>query len=139
MDGKPRQRFPLARHRLGGADFTRIYRQGRRAHGALFEVVVLENGREHTRLGLSVSKRRARLAVDRNRVRRVFREAFRLSLAALPAGIDVIMIATVDRLEPELESTRAELVALVGRALKKRARGVPQRASPESGAGTVTP
>ena len=90
----PRARFPLARQRLMGSDFERIYKLGRRAQGAGLAVVVLENERGHARLGLSVAKRHHKSAVRRNRVRRVFREAFRLSLGELPGNLDVVMILT---------------------------------------------
>ena len=114
----PRARFPLARHRLLRGDFERIYKLGRRAQGARMAVVVLENELGRARLGLSVAKRRHKRAVDRNRVRRLFREAFRLSLAELPAGVDVVMIA-IDSAPVELAALRAELAPLVARALRK--------------------
>jgi ribonuclease P protein component len=114
--------MPLARHRMQRSDFVRAYAQGRRARGGSFSVVVLENGLPHARLGLSVSKRNARQAVHRNRVRRVFREAFRLALAELPPGIDVVMVATEPGLRPRLAETRTTLLALVARALAKPAR-----------------
>jgi len=120
---EPRARFPLARHRLLRSDFQRAYKQGRRAQGVGLAVVVLENELGVSRLGLSVAKRHHRSAVNRNRVRRIFREAFRLSLAELPREIDVVMIA-VDSTRPELATTRSELVALVARALRKKPRGV---------------
>ena len=47
-------------------------------------VVVVANDLKVTRLGLSIGKRVWRDAVGRNRVRRVFREAFRVSLPELP-------------------------------------------------------
>ena len=113
-------RAPLARQRLTGGDFTRIYAEGRRAHGELFAVVVRENALGRTRMGLSVSKRQAREAVDRNRVRRILREAFRLERGALPVGIDIVLVATRPAPPaPALAAVRAELVALVARALKK--------------------
>jgi ribonuclease P protein component len=126
----PRRRFSLARHRLKSGDFARVYRSGRRAQGGSFAVVVLENGRGHSRLGLSVSKRHARSAVARNRVRRVLREAFRLSLDALPAGLDVVLVATAPGLAPRLAETRAELVHLVERARAKRPRRAPDEVRP---------
>jgi ribonuclease P protein component len=95
--------------------------------------VVLENGLPQARLGLSVSKKNARKAVDRNRVRRVFREAFRLSLAELPPGIDVVMIATEPGLRPRLAETRATLLELVARALKKPPRAPRVPRAPTSG------
>jgi len=132
-----RLRMPLARHRLMRGDFARVYAGGRRAQGPLFAVVVLENGLERTRLGLSVSKRHARRAVRRNRVRRILREAFRLSLPELPSGIDVVVVATAVDLDPRLVEARAELLTLVARALRKPPRrprrgprdGTPGRAS----------
>ncbi len=115
----PGLRFPLARHRLHARDFRRVYAAGGRARGPLFSVAVAENALERTRLGLSVGKRCWKQAVRRNHVRRIFREAFRLSLAELPRGIDVVMIASEPRLEPALAPTRKELVRLVQRALEK--------------------
>lgn len=117
----PRKRFALARQRLMRSDFVRIYRLGRRAQGAGLAVVVLENERGHARLGLSVAKRHHRSAVNRNRVRRLFREAFRLALGELPGHVDVVMIA-IHSAPLELAATRNELLALVTRALKKKPR-----------------
>ena len=116
-----RARFPLARHRLLRSDFVRLYKLGRRAQGARLAVVVLENDLGRARLGLSVAKRHHKLAVARNRVRRLFREAFRLSLAELPQGVDVVMIA-IDSAPVELAALRSELASLVARALRKPAR-----------------
>jgi ribonuclease P protein component len=108
--------LPLARHRLAARDFRRVYAEGTRARGKLLVVAVAPNRLELTRLGLSVGKRCWKDAVPRNRVRRIFREAFRLSLPELPTGLDVVMIAGTPRLDPPLEETRRELVRLVERA-----------------------
>jgi ribonuclease P protein component len=116
-----RQRFSLARHRMRGGDFSRAYAAGGRAHGSGLTLVVHETGLPVARLGLSVSKKRARRAVQRNRIRRLFREAFRLELAGLPPGLDVVMIAT--RGEGfDLARVRAELARLVPRARDKARR-----------------
>jgi len=123
-------RMSLASVRLQRSDFERIHSRGRRAHGAWFSVIVLENGGEATRMGLSVSKRRARLAVDRNRFRRILREAFRQCLPELPRGVDVVLVATSTRGAPSLAAARAELPALVGKALRKRPRDPARRKEP---------
>jgi ribonuclease P protein component len=101
------------------ADFTRVYRQGNRARGLLMTVAVLPNGTEVSRLGLSIGKRVWKKAVPRNRVRRVFREAFRLSYPDLPRGVDVVMIGSAPRIEPQLAATRQELERLVRKALAR--------------------
>src|SRR5436190_14365744 len=116
------KRFPLQRQRLLSGDYARIYKHGRRAQGSCFSVVVLENELGRTRFGLSVAKRHAKLAVNRNFVRRVFRESFRLAQGELPVGVDIVMIATLSGLKPELALVRSELVQQVARALRKKAR-----------------
>ena len=114
-----RLRFFLRRHRMGPKDFARVYREGSRARGSFMTVALRPNGLGRTRFGLSVGKRCWRSAVKRNRVRRVFREAFRLSLPELPGGLDVVLIASTPSLEPKLEPTRQQLLAMVRKALRR--------------------
>lgn len=122
MSAQGGQKGALARQRLLSSDFARVYKRGRRARGAFLAVVVLENELGRTRMGLSVSKRHARHAVDRNRVRRLFREAFRLERERLPAGLDLVLIAGDPGRPPTLEALRAELVQLALRAQAKKPR-----------------
>ncbi len=85
-------------------------------------VVLAPNELGFSRLGLSVGKRCWKSAVRRNRVRRVFREAFRLSVPELPVGYDLVLVASTPSLLPRLESVRAELIELAGRAREKHRR-----------------
>lgn len=102
-----------------GRDFQRAYRQGSRAKGTFMTVALVANGLGITRIGLSVGKRVWKHAVSRNRVRRVFREAFRLSYGELPEGVDLVLIGSTPRLRPRLEPTRRELVQLAAKALRR--------------------
>lgn len=119
-------KMDLRAHRLTGGDFTRLYKLGRRARGSHFTVVVLENTLGKPRMGLSVGKRHAKEAVDRNHARRVLREAFRLTRAELPPGLDLVLIPHPGGPRIELALARAELVTLVPRALQKKARVAPE-------------
>jgi ribonuclease P protein component len=74
------------------ADFRRAFDRKRSASNAAIIVYGVENGLEYARLGLSVSKKRVRKAHDRNRVKRALREAFRLSKAEFPVGIDLVIV-----------------------------------------------
>lgn len=102
-----------------GADFQRVYREGNRARGACFTIAVRPNGTETTRLGLSIGKRVWKSAVRRNRVRRLAREAFRQSYDRLPRGLDVVVIGSVPKVVPELESLREELVKSTEKAYRR--------------------
>jgi ribonuclease P protein component len=75
------------------ADFDRVFRQGR-SHGnrALVLYVFPREGDGERRLGLSVS-RKVGGAVDRNRVKRLLREAFVAEGSRLPVGQDVVIVA----------------------------------------------
>ena len=110
-------------------DFARAFRRGSRARGSTLVVVVHENGLDHARLGLSIGKVIWKSAVKRNRVRRIFREAFRLEFGALPAGHDVILIAAEKQLVPDLETTRHELVKLAKKAQRRLAERREQEAA----------
>lgn len=57
--------------------------------GECLDIFSAPNGLDAPRLGLIVSKRFLRRAVDRNRAKRLIREAFRLKAAGL-GGVDVI-------------------------------------------------
>jgi ribonuclease P protein component len=109
-------RFRRAQHVLSGAHFARAYRRGSRARGDVLMVVAVPNGGDTTRLGLSVGKKIWKSAVRRNRIRRVFREAFRTAQHELPKGYDLVLIPAQPRLEPQLEPTRRELVRLARKA-----------------------
>jgi ribonuclease P protein component len=90
------------RRRLSrSAEFERVYRQGR-SKGNRFLVLYAFPRDEETpreddgpRLGLSVS-RRVGGAVDRNRVKRVLREAFWAEAERLPEGSDYVVVARPD-------------------------------------------
>jgi ribonuclease P protein component len=81
-------------------------------------VVGVDSGREHPRLGLSVGKKVWKHAVKRNRVRRVFREAFRLTAPDLP-NLDLVLIPAQPRLAPTTAETARELLKLARKVARR--------------------
>lgn len=118
------QRFLPEHHIRRGADFDRAY--GRRASASDRYLLVFgcPNGLSHARLGLSVS-RKVGGAVVRNRWKRLIREAFRLSRAELPKGVDLVVIPRCGGVEPELSYLRPSLSRLAERVASKLDKGPP--------------
>src|SRR5579883_439649 len=73
----------------------------------------IANGRDWSRLGISVSRRKVRAASARNRLKRRIREAFRLSKADLPPGIDLVVVPRAH--DPSFATVRQSLVSLYRR------------------------
>jgi ribonuclease P protein component len=72
------------------AQFKRLYAQGRRLAADGFTAVIQPNEVGIARLGLSIAARTLKLAVHRNRIRRIIRESFRQHQQQLP-GLDIIV------------------------------------------------
>jgi ribonuclease P protein component len=99
------------------AEFDKVLRSGRSHAGREFVLYVFpRGGADPPRMGLSVS-RKVGGAVERNRVKRVLREAWALESPRLPPGSDAVVIARPDarRLAEEqgLVGVHAALSALV--------------------------
>lgn len=120
IDADSSQRF-RPQHRLRvSADFQRTFNRRRSAADDLIIVYACENGLAHPRLGLSVS-RKVGGAVVRNRWKRLLREAFRLQLTRLPAGLDLVIVPRPDA-QPELASLMDSMQRLSQRVANRLAK-----------------
>jgi ribonuclease P protein component len=111
----PRAKLQLRRSlRLGrSAEFERVLKHGKRGGDRRLRVWALPNDLEHSRFGLIVGRRHGS-AVRRNRIKRILREAFRLSQAELPKGLDIACTPRVG-VEMELQGTIRSLVEVTKR------------------------
>ena len=133
MDDLPRPTAPRGRPKRGrlsrSAEFERVYRQGRSVGNRFLVLYAFPRAGDTAavdgpRLGLSVS-RKVGGAVDRNRVKRLLREAFAGEVERVPVDHDVVLVARPEARElaerEGLEGMRRELADLVGRAMTESA------------------
>jgi ribonuclease P protein component len=73
-------------------DFARLRQRGKVYRHALVHLSVIQNELTHCRFGYITGKSVGN-AVQRNRVRRLLREAVRLRVAEFAGGFDVLLIA----------------------------------------------
>ena len=77
---------------VDGKQFSAVFEHKRRLHGARFNIHVAPNQLGHARIGLAVSRRVSKKAVQRNRIKRIIRESFRHHRHLLGA-VDYVVIA----------------------------------------------
>jgi ribonuclease P protein component len=124
----PDRRFRPHEHLRRPADFKRVYDRRRSVSDDRVIVYAAFNDLPYSRLGLSVS-RKVGGAVRRNRLRRLFREAYRLTRHALPTGLDLVVIPRTP-VEPPLAALLDALPKLVGQVAKKLAKDREKGAAP---------
>jgi ribonuclease P protein component len=86
---------------LSAGDYRRVFEhaEAKASHRNLL-LLATPNHLPHNRLGLVIAKKHVKLAVQRNRIKRITRESFRLNPDSV-AGLDVIVLARkgCDRLD----------------------------------------
>jgi ribonuclease P protein component len=113
--------FPKAARLRRRREFLQVQQRGRRLYSGDVLVLALASGAPRPRIGITVSSKVGN-AVERNRVKRWVREAWRAIRTDLPA-VDLVVIARssakgmgLPGARRALEAARAALLAGEGRA-----------------------
>jgi ribonuclease P protein component len=109
--------FTKAQRLRLAADFEWVYSLKHKTADGVLLVFAARNQLSITRIGLSVSRKHGG-AVTRNRLKRLLREAFRLTQNQLPTGLDLIAIPLAKE-KASLFAYQESLVKVTRRLLRR--------------------
>ena len=72
-------------------EYARIFKQGTHTHGKFWQIISTPSDNENSSLGLAVSKKIHKRAAERNLLKRLARETFRLNQDNLK-GVDLVVM-----------------------------------------------
>ena len=91
--------------------FQKVFNKPTRYGSSHFTILVTPNSEQTNRLGLAIAKKRVKLAVQRNRVKRLVRESFRLNQHQLPNIDMVVMVRSgIDNLDNDTITKQLEKI-----------------------------
>ncbi|MCH1931774.1 ribonuclease P protein component [Shewanella acanthi] len=102
---------------LTPAQFKSVFSNPIKASSAEITLLAIPNSEQHPRLGLTVAKRYVKRANQRNRIKRVIRDSFRLNQHNLP-HLDIVVLVRNGVMEME----NAELNKLIEKLWRKLSR-----------------
>jgi ribonuclease P protein component len=97
------------------SDFAKVYRKGLFSSENPVSIKFSENGLEKSRIGFSIEKKFFKKAVERNRIKRILREAFHKNLGNIKAGFDIVVFYK----KSEKDSDFKKVIELVEKVIKK--------------------
>jgi ribonuclease P protein component len=106
-DPPKRERFTPQQRLRSAQAFNYVFAASLRSSDQYFTILARANGTGQPRLGLAISKRAAKRAVSRNRLKRLARESFRQRSA--DGGLDFIVMAKPPAVTAEQALLRVSL------------------------------
>ena len=98
--------------------FRRVYEQGRKVQFKYFTAFVLAKESDGTRIGVTTTRKIGN-AVQRNRARRLVREAFRKNKWLAPNGVDIVINVKRPLVEAHYRDLEGEFITFLQRAADK--------------------
>ena len=109
--------FPRELRLLTPEDFQNVFQHAVRLSSPHLTLVVTKNSLTYPRIGFAIAKKQIKRAHERNRIKRIVRNEFRLKQHMLPA-VDVVVMARTSIVELSNAEIRIMLDKLWARLLK---------------------
>ncbi|RME03339.1 MAG: ribonuclease P protein component [Planctomycetota bacterium] len=94
-------------------EYHAVYQKRKILRNHILKIYYAPNQLPYTRMGMAIRKRTGK-AYLRNRIKRLFREAFRLSRPQLPKGLDIILVPNFSKGNiPHLQLIQHSLLQLL--------------------------
>ncbi|MDO8536286.1 MAG: ribonuclease P protein component [Candidatus Omnitrophota bacterium] len=107
----PDETFSKKERLIKTKDFRKVYKDGRSYKAGFIVFRLLPNAAAINRVGFSISARSIKRAYRRNRIKRLFREAYRRNKNILKKGFDLVFVVRRDASE-NFSYTEAEHIFL---------------------------
>ena len=100
-------------------DIKRVFSKGKHFGSSLFSLLYLENGKNHTRVTVVVSKKYDKRAVYRNKLKRKFREAAYHLILSLKVSADIIILPKSVSEKSSFQEVQGELEGILKKTEKR--------------------
>lgn len=112
------QQFPKTDRILKRTLFRRVYEQGRKVQFRYFTAFILSKQDNGARIGITATRKIGN-AVQRNRARRLVREAFRKNKWLAPDGVDIVINVKRPLVEAHYRDLESEFITFLQRVVEK--------------------
>ncbi|HWC78189.1 MAG TPA: ribonuclease P protein component [Blastocatellia bacterium] len=116
--GEASEQFPKKNRILKRDRFRHVYEQGRKIHTKYFTAFVLKGSDHDARVGITVT-RKVGDSVQRNRARRLVREAFRRNKWLAPSGVDIVINVKRPLVDARYNDLEGDFIGFLERVSEK--------------------
>ena len=94
MNSDSSEVFSKKKRLLSPSDFKFVFTRTKKYSNRFFTILIRKNINQNTsRLGLAISKKSIKFSVQRNRIKRIIREAFRKDMCLNDFNLDIVILA----------------------------------------------
>jgi ribonuclease P protein component len=110
--------FPRQCRLLTAKHYQQAFSNPKRVSCPELLILFKPNDCQHSRLGMAIAKKQIKRAVDRNRVKRIIRETYRLNQQRLP-NLDLVVLARKSILAMDNQQFQGKLLRLFEQVANK--------------------